>query len=95
MKTYKIVTKHIEDKVYCDMCGNDCCIDQINNEYATLEALWGYGSDRDGEKFDIQLCINCFNETLEMIKKRRKQHLGPFTYAYHKDPLMGGRYDCE
>jgi hypothetical protein len=92
MKTYKIVERKVEDGVYCDVCGNPCSIEQIGNEYATLEAIWGYGSKYDGTKFDIQICEKCFDDTLDWIKKRRKQNLGPFNYPYSKDPLEGERY---
>lgn len=89
MKTYKKVTKTVEDCVYCDICSKNCSIDNFDNEYATLEALWGYGSKRDGEKFDIQICENCFNDVLNWMKNKRQEYLSPFTYPHDKDPLKG------
>lgn len=92
MKTYKIVERKVEDQVHCDICGKSCSVEQIGNEYATLEALWGYGSKYDGIKFDIQICDKCFDDTLTWIKQKRKQNLGPFSYPYNKDPLKGQEY---
>ena len=87
MKTYKQEYKKVEDKVYCDMCGLCCTDDNFGDEYATLEASWGYNSLKDGTKYDIQLCEQCFDETLQFLKNRRKQYLGIFKYPYEHDPL--------
>ena len=92
MRTYKTVKRKVEDQVRCDICGSICSVDQIGSEYATLEALWGYGSLRDGTKFDIQICPQCFEEVLDWIKKRRKRYLGCFDYPYETDPLKGQTY---
>jgi len=93
MKTYKEVKRKVEDKVYCDLCGQSCTLDQFGSEYATLEAIWGYGSKKDGEKFDIQICENCFNETLNWMKEKRRINLGSFSYPHNKDPLNGENYN--
>ena len=87
MKTYKQVTVEKLSKIYCDMCGLCCTDDNFGNECAVLEASWGYNSLKDGTKYDIQLCEQCFDETLQFIKNRRKQYLGIFKYPYEHDPL--------
>lgn len=89
MKTYKKVTKKVEDKIFCDICGKNCTNDNYGNEYATVDALWGYGSSQDGTKFDIQLCENCFGDMLGWMRAKRKEYLGPFNYPHDKDPLLG------
>lgn len=88
MKTYIEVTRKIEHQIYCDVCG-DCCTKEYESEYATLEALWGYFSKKDGDRFDIQLCEKCFDEIIDWMKQKRKIHLEPFNYPYDKDPLKG------
>lgn len=93
MRTYKKIKKKVEDKVYCDVCGQNCTVDQLGSEYATLEAIWGYSSTRDGQKFDIQICEQCFVDILYWIKNKRKQVLGCFQYPYDKDPLDGQSYN--
>lgn len=93
MRTYKKIKKKVEDKVYCDVCGQNCTVDQLGSEYATLEAIWGYGSTRDGQKFDIQICEQCFADTLDWMKNKRRVVLGHFQYPYDKDPLEGQSYN--
>ncbi len=92
MKTFKNKSVKVFDKIYCDMCGLCCTDDTFGNEYATLEASWGYNSLKDGTKYDIQLCETCFNELLEFIKHSRKEYLGVFKYPYEKDPLNGEKF---
>lgn len=87
MKTYKTVKTKTVDKTYCDICGSCCTDDNCGDEYAILEALWGYCSFKDGSKFDIHICEKCFDETLEWMRQKRKLYLGPFNYPYAKDPL--------
>lgn len=87
MKTYKKEYKQVLDEIYCDVCGI-CCTDSLGqSENATLEAMWGYCSSKDGVKFDIQICERCFDQILEWIKNKRKSYLGPFKYPHQKDPL--------
>jgi hypothetical protein len=92
MKTYKTVSKKVEDQVICDVCGKVCTNDYYVSEYATVEALWGYSSSSDGQKFDIQLCENCFGDMLGWMTQKRKEYLGLFNYPYDKDPLRGEPY---
>lgn len=75
------------DKTYCDICGSCCTEDGFGDEYATLEALWGYYSSKDGAKFDIQICERCFDDTIEWMRQKRKFYLRPFNYPYEIDPL--------
>ena len=89
LKTYKKVTKKAVDKIYCDICGSCCTDDNCGDEYATLEALWGYCSSKDESKFDIQICERCFDETLEWMRQKRKSYLRPFNYPHNEDPLLG------
>ncbi len=75
MRTYKQITRQVEDKVYCDICGVCCTIDNIGQEYATLEASWGYGSQHDGEKYELHLCEKCFFDTIVHMKSQRYSYL--------------------
>ena len=92
LKTYKQVTKKVEDKTFCDICGSCCTDDNCGDEYATLEALWGYVSKKDGSKYDIQICERCFDETLEWMRQKRKFYLGSLNYPYNTDPLKNNKY---
>ena len=85
MRTYKKKTIQVLDQTLCDVCGKTCTDDFYNNhENATLEASWSYGT-----KFEIHLCENCFGDTIGFLRKQRQGVLGPFSYPYENDPLMG------
>lgn len=78
----KILEKRLVETVVdrvCDVCQKSVFID-INSdsfeECATLSAEWGFGSEQDGNCYHIDLCENCFNSTLSMLKDRRKELLG-------------------
>ena len=76
MKTYKEKTIKVLDHILCDICGKTCTDDYYNeHENATLEAAWGYNSGRDGGKFEIHLCENCFYDTIRWMKEKRKEYL--------------------
>lgn len=94
MKTYKQVKKKVIDQIICDCCGQSCTMNEPfdEHEYATLEATWGYFSNQDGTQYNIELCESCFNDVLQIIKHKRKKHLGPFNYPYESDPLDGKSY---
>lgn len=97
MKTYKKKTVKVTDRIYCDCCGQPCTKGDEENgwtdhEFATIEATWGYWSKQDGTQYHIEICENCFNEVMDLIKKNRKKALGPFKYPYEYDPLNGKSY---
>lgn len=89
MKFYKTVKRQVEDQVRCDICDINCTTEQLGREYATLEALWGYSSKKDGTSYEIHLCEMCFVKTIEWMKKQRQKILGCFIYPHDKDPLEG------
>ena len=75
MKTYKNKTVKAHDKTFCDCCGKQCTDDYYNeHENATLEAVWWYNSGSDGKKFEIELCEDCFYQTVDFLKKKRFTH---------------------
>ena len=95
MKTYKQVVRKVEDIVYCDICGKTCTNDNYGSEYASLEAIWTYGSKHDGERFDIQLCENCFFETIHWMKNKRLTNLieDDTMNSISNDPFNGETYN--
>ena len=79
MRTYKTEPKKVVDEILCDCCGKSCTITEpvIEHEYASIEAIWGYFSNQDGNQYNLDICEDCFNEVLELIKNKRKRILGP------------------
>lgn len=50
------------EDVLCDKCGKTCR-DSIgmNHEYAEIKVHWGYGSKKDGEHHEGQVCETCYD----------------------------------
>jgi hypothetical protein len=48
--------------IICDKCGKSCLDKEgMNFEYATVEAYWGYGSDKDLYHDEAQVCEQCYD----------------------------------
>lgn len=75
MKKYKKVLKDEMSDLICDICHQSCfsCGEEspwrnvTNAEYATLEANWGYFSNKDGESFSCEMCESCFDKVVKFI----------------------------
>lgn len=75
----KIAQKTIEviDDIECDICGKTCKDHMENFENASLTAYWGYSSKKDGQQYDIDICENCFDKTLEFLTKLKGKIISP------------------
>lgn len=61
------VKKTIIDEVKCNLCGSS--IPHTPGypgqfEFAILRSDWGYGSNHDGDAFDLHFCEQCVYERL-------------------------------
>lgn len=67
----EIVTKEIDTvtDIRCDFCGQTCrdSLD-MNFEYATVKAHWGYGSRKDGTIHEAHFCEKCFDAIEAVVK---------------------------
>lgn len=69
MKIYKkVLTKKLTD-VKCDACGKSCTIIDGIMEYGIIEAFWGYGSKKDGNKYEKELCESCFDKVTKFVEE--------------------------
>jgi hypothetical protein len=88
MKQFKNKTVEVLDDLICDICGESCKDKNFGYESANISATWGYASNQDGSKYDIDLCENCFEKTLDFLQGLRKvkpagkDPLDPRPYAY-------------
>jgi hypothetical protein len=77
----KRLVETVVDRV-CDVCQKSLLI-EINNdrfeECAELKAEWGYGSGQDGISYHLDLCENCFNSVITILKDRRETITGTST----------------
>ena len=69
--TEKVEVEAVTD-VVCDVCLTTTRVADENLEYATLKAHWGYGSQHDGEHYEVHLCESCFFSTLAYFKQERR-----------------------
>jgi len=72
MRKYRKVLKDEVEDIVCDVCGRSCLTDcsmgdPAMSEYATLEAVWGYCSKKDGERYTCEMCEDCFGRVSGFI----------------------------
>lgn len=58
--------------ILCDVCGGDTCVPGYGQQFGTLQALWGYGSQHDGERYRVHLCESCFFWALACLRQERR-----------------------
>ncbi|MGM0857307.1 MAG: hypothetical protein ACQEW0_09485 [Pseudomonadota bacterium] len=58
--------------VKCDVCLCSTRVMEHGLEFATLQAHWGYGSEHDGDRYELHLCESCFFGTLAYLKQERR-----------------------
>lgn len=77
----KIASKTIEviDDVSCDVCGKNCKDGLENIESALLTAYWGFTSKKDGQNYEIDICEECFDKTLEYLSKLKGSNINPIS----------------
>lgn len=71
MLTTKIVKRNVETlkDIKCNLCGKSCKASSgLGYSCATLDAYWGYGSNKDGEKYLAHLCETCFDNIVKNFK---------------------------
>ena len=71
MKKIKTTIKEIEEieDVLCDICGKSCRDGyDMNYEFSTLSASWGYGSHKDSERWYGEFCESCSDKIKEFIE---------------------------
>jgi len=44
----------------CEVCGESTRVAGYGQQYGTLEAHWGYGSNHHGDYYRVRLCEPCF-----------------------------------
>lgn len=62
----KEVNQLVEVDIVCDACG-ESCRKEMDFEYASLWAEWGYGSSLDGIVWDYDFCESCSVKMLNFI----------------------------
>lgn len=72
MREYKAVEIKVDkvDKVFCNMCEQPIKTDKSGNlyDYIHISKKWGYNSNMDGEKHEIDLCQECYKNIIDKFK---------------------------
>ena len=72
MKVSEKVEMEAVTDVLCDVCLCSTRATTGGLEFATLQALWGYGAQHDGDRYELHLCESCFFGTLAYLKQERR-----------------------
>ena len=85
MKKETTGTATIISDIVCDVCGESVIpklrkdlSDDVRgfSDYGRLSASFGYGSARDGESVEMDLCEVCFNVLVEKAEALKKSGRG-------------------
>lgn len=60
-----------ESKVTCNMCGREIYMWDEDNGFS-IDTRFGYGSKRDGEKIQLDLCCNCMDKVADYVIQKCK-----------------------
>lgn len=58
--------------ILCDVCGSSTTTTIGTQEFGTLAARWGYGSQHDGAQYQVHLCETCFFEALANLRQAHR-----------------------
>jgi len=62
--------------IHCDVCGEPTRVAGYGQQYGTLEAHWGYGSNHDGQGNLRDVCNGAqLSEQVVFLKERRMKRL--------------------
>lgn len=61
-------------EIFCAVCGAHTRVAEYGQQYGTLEALWGFGSRHDGERYCVHLCETCFFGALAYLRQERRSN---------------------
>ena len=60
--------------IHCDVCGCSTRVLGYGEQHGTLQALWGFGAQHDGERYRVHLCESCFFGALAYLRQERRIH---------------------
>jgi len=84
----------IDADIHCAVCSTDTRVPGYGQQFGTLQALWGYGSKHDGERYRVHLCEPCFFQTLAYLREQRRINM-LFDDDQPADDQTFGRVACE
>ncbi|WP_233787821.1 hypothetical protein [Pseudomonas yangonensis] len=58
--------------IHCAVCDRNTRVPGYGQQHGTLQAIWGYGSQHDGERYQVHLCEACFFSALAYLRQERR-----------------------
>ena len=57
-------------EIKCNACGRTIIYGEMHNkeDYLVLEKEWGYFSKKDGKKYKIRMCEDCFDSLVGSLR---------------------------
>lgn len=51
-------------EIRCNVCGRKIVFGEKHNkeDYVLIQKEWGYFSDKDGKKYTLRMCENCYDK---------------------------------
>jgi len=71
MKIKAVEQTELVTEVLCDVCGDRTRVEGYGLQFGTLSASWRYGSNHDGERYEVHLCESCFFRTISDLRRER------------------------
>jgi len=62
----------VDADIHCEVCGSATRVSGYGQQFGTLQALWGYGAQHDGERYRVHLCEPCFFQALAYLRQQRR-----------------------
>jgi hypothetical protein len=63
-----------DSDIHCAVCGDATRVPGYGQQFGTVHALLGFGSQHDGERYQVPLCEPCFFGTLAYLREQRRIH---------------------
>lgn len=69
MKKYYQNGESVLTEVICNCCGKKIVVNKgiAAEDYISVEKMWGYFSNRDGEYHNWELCEQCYDRIVEQF----------------------------
>lgn len=65
-KEERMIKTEVVTEIICDCCKKS--IDTAKNDFIHIEKEWGYFSNKDGKKQEVDLCEKCWDKITEGFK---------------------------
>lgn len=68
---YKTVQckKQVPIKIVCNKCGKSCNLEkELFPEFTTIKNIYGYGSKKDGDRYESHICESCMDDFYATFK---------------------------